>query len=161
LQLATAKAGDTPFTVRFLDGAEVALPAAEWVPVTADEEDAVELQALLIKHHHAEPSVAAGDAATSPDKFALVLPDEDEVPLPEAPAAFAGHGGAPIVRDAETGCTVCSVVSAELFVRMVARDAELSGLVHWRAIDEAGSAGGSDGGAAAVAGPAAKRRRVD
>ena len=41
---------------------------------------------------------------------------------------------------------MCSVVSAELFVRMVARDAELSGLVHWRAVDEGGAAGGSGGG---------------
>ena len=135
VQLATAKAGDTPFTVRFLDGEEVALPAAEWVPATADEEDAVDLKALLIKHRHAENDAAAGEAAPRPEEFELVLLDEDEVPLPEAPAAFAGHGGAPIVRDAETGCTVCSVVSAELFVRMVARDAELSGLVHWRAAD--------------------------
>ena len=160
MQLATAKASETAFTVRFLDGEEVVLPAAEWVPATADEEDAVDLKALLIKHRHGEHGAAAGEAAPRPEEFELVLLDEDEVPLPEAPAAFAGHGGA-IVRDAETGCTVCSVVSAELFVRMVARDAELSGLVHWRAVDEGGAAGGSGGGAAAAVGPAAKRRRVD
>ena len=86
-------------------------------------------------------------------------PDVRDVPLPAAPACFAGHGGA-IARDAETGCTVCSVVSAELFVQMAARGAELAALVHWRAADEAGAAGGSAESASAAV-PAAKRRRVE
>lgn len=159
MQLATAKGDNAPLIVQFLSGEEVMLPAAEWVPTTASEEGVVDLKAALIKHCSLEGAASSYGAtaelgaSTKLDEFELVLMDEDEVPLPAAPACFAGHGAA-IARDAETGCTVCSVMSAELFVRMVARGAEFTALVDWREEQGAG-AGGSDAGEVGECGAAA------
>lgn len=144
-----------PFTVIFFDGDAAELPASRWMvpaptappPGTvtdataectaafADASTPVDLKALLIELHFA----VVGDGATpAPDEFDLVLIDEDEVPLPAAPAALAGLGPAPEQLASGVG-TVCSTLTAALFAQIAARHAEPAALLCWR---EVGGRGG-------------------